>query len=102
MSAVSLGLLAGAFTTFASLPQIFYVLRMRSMKDVSLMTLCMYALGIGLWLWYGVRINAAPVIIWNFLSLCLYLAQIALKLALSDQGMSTLRRFRRRPSHFSA
>jgi MtN3 and saliva related transmembrane protein len=89
MDAAVLGLIAGAFTTLASLPQIIYVLRSRSMKDISLVTLSMFAFGVTLWLCYGIIIHAAPVILWNALSLCLYLAQIGLKLALSEHGSST-------------
>jgi MtN3 and saliva related transmembrane protein len=84
MNATLLGLIAGAFTTFASLPQIVYALKARSMKDVSLVTLSMLAFGIFLWLCYGIVIHALPVIVWNLLSLTFYAAQIALKLALNE------------------
>jgi MtN3 and saliva related transmembrane protein len=83
MSPVLLGLIAGAFTTFASLPQIVYVLRTRSMKDISPITLGMFAFGVSLWLCYGIVIHAMPVVIWNALSLSLYVTQIILKLTLS-------------------
>jgi len=84
MSPTLLGLIAGAFTTFASLPQILYALKARSMKDVSLVTLSMLAFGIFLWICYGIVIHALPVIVWNVLSLTFYAAQIALKLAFGD------------------
>jgi MtN3 and saliva related transmembrane protein len=83
MSPVVLGMLAGAFTTFASLPQIAYVLKTRSMKDISLVTLGMFSFGVALWLCYGIIIHATPIIVWNSLSLSLYVAQIVLKLTLS-------------------
>jgi MtN3 and saliva related transmembrane protein len=83
MDPVILGLVAGAFTTTSSLPQIFYILKTRSMKDISLVTLCMFAAGVSLWLSYGIRIHALPVIVWNSLSLTLYCVQILLKLTLS-------------------
>jgi len=83
MSPVALGLIAGAFTTFASLPQIIYVLRARSMKDISIITLLMFAVGVALWLVYGIVIHAMPVIICNTLSLMLYLTQIGLKLSMT-------------------
>jgi len=102
MSPVVLGLLAGAFTTFASLPQIAYVLKTRSMKDISLTTLGMFAFGVFLWLCYGIVIRAAPVILWNFLSLTLYLTQIVLKVSLSDAGLSVFRRPGRPPAAISA
>jgi MtN3 and saliva related transmembrane protein len=85
MNPVILGLVAGAFTTSSSLPQILYVLKTRSMKDISLVTLCMFASGISLWLCYGILIHALPVIVWNSLSLTLYCVQIVLKLTLSPK-----------------
>jgi MtN3 and saliva related transmembrane protein len=83
MNPVILGLVAGAFTTTSSLPQIFYILKTRSMKDISLVTLCMFASGVSLWLCYGIVIHALPVILWNSLSLTLYSVQILLKLTLN-------------------
>jgi len=83
MSPVVLGLIAGAFTSFASLPQIIYIIRTRSMKDISLVTLSMFAFGVTLWLCYGILIHAVPVILWNAMSLTLYLTQIGLKITLS-------------------
>jgi MtN3 and saliva related transmembrane protein len=84
LNATLLGLIAGAFTTFASLPQIVYALRARSMKDVSLVTLSMLTFGVFLWLLYGIVIHALPVVVWNLLSLTFYAAQIVLKLALGE------------------
>jgi MtN3 and saliva related transmembrane protein len=85
---VTIGLVAGAFTTFSSLPQIVSVLQKRSMKDISLASLCMCSFGIVLWLVYAIDIHAAPVIVWNLISLCLYLAQIILKLSMSPRNAS--------------
>lgn len=93
MNPVLLGLVAGAFTTFASLPQIMHVLRSRSMKDISPVTLGMFTFGITLWLGYGIAIHATPVIVWNALSLSLYLVQIGMKIGLSDGGMRAVGRF---------
>jgi MtN3 and saliva related transmembrane protein len=86
MNPVTLGLVAGAFTTFSSLPQIISVLKTRSMKDISIVTLCMFASGVSLWLCYGIVIHALPVIFWNALSLSLYGVQIFLKLALNNSN----------------
>jgi MtN3 and saliva related transmembrane protein len=92
MNPVMLGLIAGAFTTFASLPQIIYILRTRSMKDISPVTLSMFAFGVSLWLLYGIDIRATPVIVWNALSLSLYLVQIGMKIVFSDGGARAIRR----------
>ena len=97
-----LGFVAGVLTTFASLPQIIYVVRTRSMNDVSLVTLCMLATGCALWLVYGAVIHAAPVIVWNALSLLLYLMQLGLKLTLSPLGAPIIAQLRRIPARSSA
>lgn len=85
MNPVVFGLVAGAFTTFSSLPQILRVLKTRSMEDISLITLCMFASGVSLWLCYGIIIHALPVVLWNALSLSLYGVQIFLKISLTQK-----------------
>jgi len=75
-----IGFIGGIFTTFSSLPQIVKILRTRSMNDVSLVSLCMLAIGIAIWLGYGIMMHAASVIIWNAISLSMSLTQIALKI----------------------
>jgi hypothetical protein len=62
------------------------------MKDISLITLAMFAFGVLLWLCYGITIHAVPVIIWNLLSLTLYVTQIILKLTLSSDIGAAFRR----------
>jgi MtN3 and saliva related transmembrane protein len=95
MNPVTLGLIAGAFTTCSSLPQILRVVKTRSMNDISLLTLCMFAFGVSLWLCYGIIIHAVPVIVWNSLSLTTYCLQIALKVGLTSPEYLPSRRLRR-------
>jgi MtN3 and saliva related transmembrane protein len=54
-------------------------MRTRSMRDVSPWMLVCYAIGIALWLWYGIITGALPVIVWNAASLALYLVLIVLR-----------------------
>jgi MtN3 and saliva related transmembrane protein len=66
-----LGLIAGVFTTFSLVPQIYRVLRLKSSKEISLsFTLCM-AFGNLLWLSYGILSGLLPIILWNIISFCL-------------------------------
>jgi MtN3 and saliva related transmembrane protein len=66
-----LGLIAGVFTTFSLVPQIYRVLRLKSSKEISLsFTLCM-AFGNLLWLAYGILSGLLPIILWNIISFCL-------------------------------
>lgn len=78
--ATTLGVLAGAFTTFATVPQIIHGVRTGRMADLSLTTLFMFALGVTLWMVYGIVIHAFPVVFWNAVSLALYLVLIAMRL----------------------
>jgi MtN3 and saliva related transmembrane protein len=77
---VVIGLLAGAFTTTAFVPQVVKTLRTRSTKDISLGMFAVTAVGLVLWLTYGVLAGAAPVIVANAISLPLACVIIACKL----------------------
>jgi MtN3 and saliva related transmembrane protein len=77
---VVIGLLAGAFTTAAFVPQVVKTLRTRSTKDISLGMFAVTAVGLVLWLTYGVLAGAAPVIVANAISLPLACVIIACKL----------------------
>ena len=75
-----LGLTAGLFTTVGFVPQIIKSLRTRRMDEVSLLMPLFLALGMFLWLLYGLLNADAPIIIWNAIGLSLNLVLIALKL----------------------
>jgi MtN3 and saliva related transmembrane protein len=66
-----LGLMAGACTTFAYLPQVIKAWRTRSTQDVSRGMFVMMVTGIVLWLTYGILQNDLPIIAANLASLVL-------------------------------
>jgi MtN3 and saliva related transmembrane protein len=75
-----LGLIAGVFTTFSIVPQLYRVLKLKSAKEISLsFTLCM-AFGNLLWLAYGILSGLLPIILWNIISFCLASGLIVAKL----------------------
>lgn len=76
----TLGLLAGAFTTIAFMPQATRIWRRRSAKDISLFGTSLFTVGITLWLLYGIELGALPIIIANAVTLALNLSILALKL----------------------
>jgi MtN3 and saliva related transmembrane protein len=78
--ATTLGLIAGAFTTLAAVPQIAHSVRTGRIRDVSLTTLVMFAFGVTLWLVYGIVIRALPIVLWNAVSLVLYMVLITMRL----------------------
>ncbi len=75
-----LGFAAATLTTLAFLPQVIQVWRSRSTKDISLPMLVTFIAGITLWFIYGLRVNAAPIIIANAITLILNLAILRFKL----------------------
>jgi MtN3 and saliva related transmembrane protein len=72
MNTISLlGLVAGAFTTIAFLPQVLKTWKSRSAKDLSLGMFSIFTVGVGLWLTYGILIDDLPVILANVVTLIL-------------------------------
>ncbi len=76
----SLGLLAGALTTAAFLPQVIKTWKSRSAKDLSLGMFSLFCLGVAMWLVYGFAVNDIPVIAANFLTLLLAATLLFFKL----------------------
>ena len=75
----SLGLVAGALTTVAFVPQIVRILRTRRAYDISWWLFGILAAGSTLWLWYGIRLESLPLIVTNVVTLSLQLAIFWLK-----------------------
>jgi len=75
-----LGLLAGALTTIAFVPQLLKLYATKSGKDVSARMFLIFSTGVTLWLIYGILIRSAPIIIANSLTLLMSLVILVLKL----------------------
>lgn len=75
-----LGLVAGALTTIAFLPQLFKTWKSKSAKDVSLERLAIFSFGVFLWLIYGIYLQALPIILANSLTLIFNLIILGLKI----------------------
>ncbi|HEY5289911.1 MAG TPA: SemiSWEET transporter [Caulobacteraceae bacterium] len=78
--ATIIGLAAALFTTSAFLPQVIRAWRTRSTRDLSLQSFATYAIGLTLWLIYGLMIGDIPLIASNGLTLLLALTLLGLKL----------------------
>lgn len=78
-----LGLLAGALTTIAFVPQLLKLYATKSGKDVSARMFLIFSTGVILWLLYGILIRSAPIIIANSLTLLMSLIILSLKLRYS-------------------
>lgn len=75
----TLGLAAGTLTTIAFVPQIVRIVKVRHADDLSWWTFGTFALGVALWLVYGLRLGAVPIIVANVVTLALALVILVLK-----------------------
>ena len=75
-----LGFVAGTLTTAAFVPQVLKTWRTRSTEDISLGMFAVFALGVSLWLVYGIFLNSLPIVITNAITLVLAGAMIFFKL----------------------
>jgi len=64
-----LGFAAGAFTTFAFLPQLIKAWKSKSTKDISLGMFVIICAGVILWMIYGFLTKSQPIIIANIVTL---------------------------------
>ena len=76
-----MGLLAGSLTTFSFLPQLFRVYHRKSAADLSYGYLAVFALGIFLWLVYGLLLRDVPIILANIVTLSLVVSLMVMKFA---------------------
>ena len=74
-----LGLIAGAITSIGYLPQIYKGYKTKKLNDVSYYMPGILALGMILWLIYGIILNAIAVIVANIFCVTCSLLLITLK-----------------------
>lgn len=55
----------GIIMSAAGIPQILKIIKRKSSKDVSIMMMMLFLIGVTIWLVYGVYINNYPIIIGN-------------------------------------
>jgi len=75
-----LGWIAGTLTTIAFFPQLLKTWTTKSAKDVSLVMMVTFCVGVFLWLVYGLAIDAMPVVVTNSVTLILALLILILKI----------------------
>ena len=78
-SANILGLLAGALTTVAFIPQVIKIWKTKHARDISLGMFAIFSLGVLLWLFYGIQIESLPVIVANTVTMGLSLTILIFK-----------------------
>lgn len=81
MDAITLvGFVAGTLTTVAYVPQVIRSWRLKETRDISLTMLVLYAVGVSLWLVYGIGMDSLPIIAANGISLVLILVLLGIKI----------------------
>jgi MtN3 and saliva related transmembrane protein len=75
-----LGYLAGTLTTLSFVPQVMKVWRIKRGHDLSWGMLLTFSAGVMLWLIYGLRLWAMPIIMANAVTLGLLVVIILLKI----------------------
>lgn len=76
----SLGLVAGALTTFSIIPQIIRVFKLKSAREISVLFTTALLVGIVCWLAYGILLDLTPLIIWNSIATVLMVTLLYMKL----------------------
>jgi MtN3 and saliva related transmembrane protein len=80
VTATTLGLVAGTLTSIAAIPQLVKTLRTRHARDISVWQPLLLAIGIALWLVYGVLIHDLPLVLANIVPLICNIMLTILKL----------------------
>lgn len=78
----TIGTIAAVLTTSAMFPQALRILRTRDVESISLLMYIANSLGILFWLFYGLMLNAKPIIYANFLALVPAVTILVLKIKL--------------------
>ena len=76
----SIGYLAAILTTCSFVPQAWHTFRTRDVSGISLGMYSVFALGVALWLAYGLLLAAWPIVAANAITLALSLAILGMKL----------------------
>lgn len=80
MIETQLGLVAGAVTSCAVIPQVVKAYRSRHVRDISIWQPVILVFGMGLWLLYGIMIHDIPLIAANIFSIFCNAFLIAMKI----------------------
>lgn len=76
----AIGYLAACLTTLSFVPQAFKIFKSKDVSAISLWMYALFTLGVFLWLVYGILTMMLPVIFANFITLCLAVAILTMKI----------------------
>ena len=75
-----IGSIAACLTTASFVPQVWLSFKTRDVSGVSLGMYSVFTVGIALWLVYGLRLGAWPIVVSNAITLLLAAAILGMKL----------------------
>ena len=75
-----IGSAAATLTTLSFVPQALKTFRTRDVSGISLGMYSLFAIGVALWLVYGLMLGEAPIYVANAITLALALAVLVMKL----------------------
>jgi len=78
------GITAALLTTFGFVPQCIKMIKTKSVKDLSGLTLVQFSIGIALWMLYGIYLHDFIIIGANAVSLCILLITLGFYIRLSQ------------------
>ena len=81
-----LGAVAATITTASFLPQVWQTFKTRDVSGISLGMYTAFTVGVALWLIYGLRLGAWPIVIANSITLALAFAILGMKLRYGRVG----------------
>ena len=88
MNPTTLGLVAGTLTSIAAIPQLVKTLRTRHARDISIWQPLLLAIGVALWLIYGILIHDTPLILANIVPLACNVMLAILKLRYRNDSVA--------------
>jgi MtN3 and saliva related transmembrane protein len=77
-----IGFMAATCTTISFIPQVWFIIKTRNAKSISLNMYIIFTLGVFCWLIYGCYLHSLPIIIANSVTLILALTILILKIKL--------------------
>lgn len=86
MNPTHLGLIAGALTSVAAIPQLVKTLRTRHARDISIWQPLLLSIGVALWMIYGMLIHNLPLILANIIPLVCNALLTGLKVYYRNDG----------------
>jgi MtN3 and saliva related transmembrane protein len=80
LNPITIGLVAGSITSVAAIPQVIKTLRTRHARDISIWQPLLLAIGVALWMVYGILIHDQPLILANIIPLACNALLVGLKI----------------------